>query len=97
MSISERKLEPGMLIQTNYEGPYRIKSIERDCNCPSYSQRHICMTATKPDGTDMYYLNGWIEETLLSIDKTYFGHKTELDYDTITILPNDKPIQTSLF
>lgn len=27
------KLEPGMLIETNYSGPYRIVSVSRGCTC----------------------------------------------------------------
>jgi hypothetical protein len=101
------KLYPGMLIRTNYSGPYRIESVDRNCVCPSYLDKinmpnpptrrpHIHLTCTKPDGTDKYWLNGWDEETLLSLEKSYCGHKTELDYDCIIIVDQDEPVQTTL-
>jgi hypothetical protein len=93
------KLYPGMLIRTNYSGPYRIESIDRDCSCQSYPPNcrpHIHLTCTKPDGTDKFWLNGWDEETLLSLDKSYCGFKTELDHDYIVILEQDNPVQTTL-
>ena len=37
--LPEMLLYPGMLIKTNYSGPYRIKRIVRDCRCPSYLDR----------------------------------------------------------
>jgi hypothetical protein len=101
------KLYPGMLIRTNYSWPYRIEQIDRDCTCPSYQDSismknppnrrpHIHLTCTKPDGTDKYWLNGWCEDTLLSLDMSYCGGKTELDYDHIVILDQDEPVQTTL-
>jgi len=97
-----------MLIKTNYSGPYRIVEVDRNCTCPSYldsissrspkpREPHIHITCTSPDGQGRYYLNGWLEDSLRSIDKSYCGCKTELDFDYITILDNDREIQMSLF
>lgn len=101
------KLEPGMLIDTNYSGPYRIASISRGCTCSSYLDElsgrhrrrspHIHVICTRPDGTGEFYLNGWNEETLKSLEKTYCGMKKKLDYDVISVLPGDRPIQGTLF
>jgi len=102
------KLHPGMLIRTNYSGPYRIQSIRRNCQCQDYlgtistknhpeRRPHIHLTCTRPNGTDKYWLNGWSEETLLSLSKSYCGGKTILDYDSIVIIGNDIPVQTTLF
>ena len=102
------KLEIGMLIKTNYSGPYRIVDIIRGCTCPLYldeinmkdppnQPEHIHIVCSHPDKPrDLYWLNHWNEKTLLSLDKSYCGHKTELDYDRIIILENDRPIQISL-
>ncbi len=103
------RLEPGMLIKTNYSGPYRIVSIIRGCTCPLYMDDinregapeqppHIHLTCCAPDNPrDRYWLNWYDEETLLSLTQSYCGHKTELDYDIIIILDNDRPVQGSLF
>jgi len=101
------KLEPGMLIKTNYSGPYRIKSIKRGCICQLYSDRmkgidqeqppHIHLTLTRPDGTARFWMGHFDEETLLSLNKTICGHKTKLGYDRIIIMDQDRPIQQSLF
>jgi len=86
------RLEPGMLIKTNYSGPYRILEIDRR------HTRHINLTCVHPDSNrSVFYLNGWIEEDLRSISKTFCGHKTTLGYDHIFILPNDQPLQLALF
>ncbi len=102
------KLEPGMLIKTNYSGPYRIVKIKRGCTCPSYVDSinstnpkpqppHIHLECTDPDGSDHFCLGYFCEETLKSLWKTCCGNKEELDYDWIEILDNDTPIQLSLF
>ena len=106
------RLEPGMLIRTNYSHEaYRIVRIERGCTCPSYRASleekepaprapHINIHCADPEDPSMrvrYYLNGWDETTLTSLDRTYCGYKIELAHDTITILPADKPIQQTLF
>lgn len=103
------KLEPGMLIETNYSGPYRIKSVTRGCTCPNYVDTinlkspppqppHIHIVCSDPDGKGTpSYLNGYDEETLKSLDKSYCGEKEELDYDYITISEQDKPIQKTFF
>lgn len=102
------RLEPGMLIKTNYSGPYRIKHVARDCVCPKYldeinmdnpppQRPHIHLECSRQDGTGKFWLNGWDEETLQSLDKSHCGHKTELGFDTITVLESDQPIQLSLF
>lgn len=105
------KLQPGMLIKTNYSGPYRIISVSRGCTCPNYVDSinmedppdqppHIHIVCTDPEGksrSDNYsYLNGYDEETLQSIDKSYCESE-ELEHDYITILKQDKPIQKMLF
>lgn len=101
------KLEPGMLIKTNYSGPYRIKSIKRGCRCKLYSDTmkgidreqppHIHLTLTRPDGTGRFWMGHFYEGTLLSLNKTICGCKKELDYDRIIIMDQDRPIQQSLF
>lgn len=102
------RLEPGMLIKTNYSGPYRILKIERGCTCPLYLDEldfddpppqppHIHLTLTNPDGSGRMYLNYFVEETLTSLQKTICGQKAELDYDYIIVLDQDKPVQQSLF
>lgn len=82
-------LEIGMLIKTNYSGPYRIKSISRGCGCDRYEREHIHLVCTNPDGTGKFWLNGWDERTLRSLNKTYCGYKEEPDFDTITVLSED--------
>lgn len=82
-------LQVGMLIETNYSGPYRIKSISGGCRCGQYERKHIHLVCTRPDGTGKFWLNGWDEETLRSLDKTYCGYKKEPDFDTITVLSED--------
>jgi hypothetical protein len=78
------RLEKGILIRTNYSGPYRIMDIRRGCTCPSYldsidmenppAQRpHVDLVCSRPDGTGRFYLNGWIEGTLRSISKSFCG------------------------
>ena len=76
------RLEVGMLIETNYSGPYRIVEIERDCTCPLYLDElemdddappqppHIHLVLSDPNGRGRYYLSHFIEETLLSIEKS---------------------------
>ncbi len=102
------KLELGMLIKTNFSGPYRVQKIERECTCPSYVDSinsanakpqppHIHLVLTNPDGTGRFYLGHFCEETLKSLWKTYCGNKKKLDYDWIDILDADRPIQLSLF
>ena len=101
------RLEVGMRIKTNYSGPYRIKSITRDCTCPLYNpdytkenpptEPHIHLVLTDPDGRGESYLSHFIEETLLSIQKTYCGLKDKPDYDRIIIVDQDQSIQTSIF
>lgn len=99
-----------MLIKTNYSGPYRIKSVKRGCTCPSYldeinskgkpvppRKKHIHIHCSRPDGKGDFYLNGWDEDTLMSIDKSFCGSKKSLDYDWIEILENDQSIQLELF
>ena len=99
------KLEPGMLIETNYSGPYRIKSIERGCTCSAYDigrgkppprPEHIHLILSSPDGNGKFYLNGYNEETLKSWDMSW-NEKEELEPDYITILKQDKPIQSTFF
>jgi len=98
------KLEKGMLIRTNYSGPYRILKIIRGCTCPSYldttnkdNPPHIHLTVTRPDGSRKCWLNYFVEETLLSLHKTYCGYKTEIDYDRIIVMKSDVPIQFTLW
>jgi hypothetical protein len=102
------RLEQGMLIKTNYSGPYRIKEITRNCTCPSYKDQmnkkdsprrgeHLRLVCSRPDGTGNFYLDGFVEDTLKSLDKTYCGQKIEIDHDCIVILEKDRPVQMSLF
>jgi len=96
------KLEVGMLIKTNYSGPYRIKHIIRGCTCPLYMESapqpaHIHLTVSRPDGSGKFYLSHFFEDTLCSLDKTYCGFKAKLDFDRIIVLPPDGEIQTTLF
>ena len=102
------RLESGMLIKTNYLGPYRIVEVMRNCTCPSYvdeinmvnppeREAHMHLVLSGPDGKGIFYLNGFNEQTLLSLNKTFCGHKKELDYDRIIILEQDRPIQGTLF
>jgi len=102
------KLEPGMLIKTNYSGPYRIKRVRRGCTCPNYidslnmknppaSPSHIHLEVTRPDGTGDFSVCRFFEESLMSLNKTYCGHKDVLDYDRIFIIDQDRPIQMTLF
>lgn len=102
------RLEIGMLIKTNYSGPYRIKRVTRGCTCPSYidyinlrdpppGRPHIDIVATRPDGSGEFYLNRWDEDTLQSLDKSYCGMKTALNYDWIEVLLSDEPVQLTLF
>jgi len=100
------KLEPGMLIKTNFSGPYRIKAIKRGCRCQLHSNRmkgidqnqpsHIHLTMTRPDGTGRFWMGHFDEGTLLSLQKTYCN-KTELGYDRIIIMLQDQPVQGTLF
>ena len=103
------RLEPGMLIKTNYsERQYRIVLIERGCTCPLYLDEidmddpppqppHIHLTLTRPDGTGKFWMGHYVEETLLSLQKTYCGMKPAPDYDRIIILEQDRPVQATLF
>ena len=102
------RLESGMLIKTNYLGPYRIVEVMRNCTCPSYvdeinmvnppeREAHMHLVLSGPDGKGIFYLNGFNEQTLLSLNKTFCGHKKEFDYDRIIILAQDRPIQGTLF
>lgn len=86
------KLEIGMLIKVNNSEAYRIKNIDR--RFPPY----VHLVCVHPGNNHSeFYLNYWIEDELRSDNKTYCGHKKELDYDRITVLDNDRPIQMSLF
>jgi hypothetical protein len=81
------RLEPGMLIKTNYSRPYRISEIDRR------HPDHINLVCMSPDSNrSQFYLNGWVESDLRSISKTYWRHKTKLDNDQIFILPNDQQL-----
>lgn len=102
------KLKKGMLIKTDYSGPYRIVEIERGCTCPLYLNEidmdnppdqppHIHLTLSRPDGSGRFWLGHYVEETLQSLYKTYCGGKTMLDFDKITVLEPDHPVQMSLF
>ena len=107
--VERKRLEPGMLIKTNYSSePYRIVEVERGCTCPFYldeidldeppaQPEHIHLTLTRPDGTGRFWMGHYVEETLLSLDKTYCGLKDKPDHDRIIILEQDKPIQKTLF
>jgi len=100
------KLEKGMLIKTNYSGPYRILDIERGCTCSSYldelnmddppqQPKHMHLVLTRPDGTGRFWLNYFIEETMESIGPTICGG--EWGHDRIIALDQDKPVQMELF
>ena len=102
------RLENGMLIKTNYSGPYRIVKIYRNCTCPFYldwieqgypppTAPHLHLVCSKPDGNGTYYLSHWDENTFRSLGKSYCGMKTELDYDYIEVLTPDRPIQLTMF
>jgi len=102
------RLEKGMVIKTNYSGPYRIAEIIRGCTCPSSLDEvnmvnppaqpaHLHLVLTKPDGSGKFWLGHFVEETLLSLQKTYCGHKSEPDYDRIIVLEPDAPVQMTLF
>jgi hypothetical protein len=69
-----------MYVRTNYNtGPYEIVHITRNCTCPEYldsinmldppaSRPHIHLTCCAPGNPrNMYWLNGYDEETLRSI------------------------------
>lgn len=100
------ELSPGMLIRTNYSGPYRVETVERGCTCPQYdaakggprseaSPPHIHLTCTLPEKpTEKRWLSHWDEETLQSLDWTYCGHKAERAPDWIEILedPEGRPL-----
>ena len=108
-------LFPGMLIKTNYSGPYRIKNLRRDCTCPSYlSQindatprrrpRHLRMVLTRPDGSGEFYLDGFIEESLQSLELSRCSKTGQLIHDWIEVIEvedrevkNRKPIQMGLW
>lgn len=99
------RLTKGMLIETNYSGPYRIVSIRRGCTCPDPVDEinnpgdakdrvpHIHLTLSNPNGKGRFWINGILEEKLRSIKKSYCN-KEKLGFDTITILP---AIQISMF
>ena len=76
------RLNVGDIVRTSYgTGPYEVTHIERDCDCPSFmdsltylneapkSPRHTHLTCKKVGERhrDPYYLNGYEEETLLSV------------------------------
>lgn len=102
------KLNPGMLIKTNYRtGPYRIKKIIRGCTCahllaqinmknPPDLPTHLHLILTTPEGRGEFYLNYYDEQTLTSYGPgSYEGTK-----DRIIILTKDRPlppIQMDLF
>ena len=82
-------------------------AITRDCSCPLYHDEtnmknppaqppHIHLVCTHPDGGGKFWLGHFVEETLLSLQKTYCN-KTELDYDRIIIIEQDIPVQGTLF
>lgn len=96
---SSARLSPGMLIRTNYSGPYRIESIRRDCTCPVFwdefhngasakaGRAHIHLTCSAPDRPGSHYwLNRWDEDSLESLDATYCGMKHEPAPDWIEVL-----------
>jgi len=101
------RLEKGMLIKTNYSGPYRILDIiDRQCTCSSYldvldyedppaQPPHMHLVLTNPDGTGRFYLNDFNEETLMSLQPTICGG--EWGHDRIIILEQDRPIQMGMF
>ena len=102
------KLESGMLITTNYSGPYRVKDVRRGCTCSRYvdtlnlrdpppGRPHIDIVCTRPDGSGEFYLNRWDEDSLRSLDKSYCGIKSQLDHDWIEVLKDDQPVQLTLF
>jgi len=110
MSTTER-LEPGMTIRTNYgREEYTILEVTRGCTCPSFRDSMnmknppprpphlhlVCYVTGDPKKTKRW-LNGFDEATLRSLEKTYCGKKTELDYDYITITGQDGNVQLSLF
>lgn len=55
------------------------------------------LICTKPDGSGKFWLNDWDEETLLSLEKTYCGYKSNADYDRIFVVGMDRPVQMTLF
>jgi len=92
------RLHPGMLIRTNYSGPYLIKKIERGCTCPSPEDElemsapppqpeHIHLVLTDPEGKGEYYLGYYVETTLKSV----------ISGDWIEIMEQDKPVQMEMF
>lgn len=97
--MGKRLLEVGQIIKTNYNtGPYRIKSIHRECTCPecirsingddSPSLKHIHLIVKDLNGgRGDYYLNGYNEETLKSVWSD----------DYLILCEDDQPIQISLF
>ena len=101
-------LEIGMKIKTNYsDESCTITGIDRGCTCPSYldeiemddppdRREHIHLELVNGAGQKRW-LNGYDENTLLSIEQSYCGGKAHLDYDRIIILPNDRPFQPGLF
>ena len=91
------RLEIGMLIKTSYStGPYRIIGIKRGCTCSSYldsinmkepplRSEHIHLSLCNPEKKrDRYWLSGYDEESLASVDSE----------DYLILLPQDKPIQS---
>ena len=102
------RIEKGMLIETNYSGPYRITEVKRGCTCPTYPDSmdmadpppqppHLHLATTRPDGTGRFGLNHFSEETSLSLQKTYCGGKAVLDFDRVIIMDQDGPVQQTMF
>jgi len=92
------RLHPGMLIRTNYSGPYRIRWIERGCTCPSPEDElemidppplpeHVHLVLTDPAGRGEYFLGYYVEATLKSV----------ISGDWIEIMEQDKPVQMEMF
>ncbi len=97
------RLIKGMLIKTNYSGPYRIVEITRGCTCPldqiegQPTPPHIHLVLTHPVGGGKFWIGWFIEETLLSVQKTYCGYKTKPDFDRIIVMEQDRLVQMELF
>ncbi len=103
------RIIPGMLIKTNYSGPYRVKSITRGCTCRPYSMTlnfpgdkepwapHLHLVLSGPDGKGEYYLSHYDEETLIDNGVPNHPDNDGPEYDWIEILPDDEPVQEILF
>ena len=102
-----------MLVKTGYgTGPYRIKHIVRGCTCPCSldkfnmqtpppSPPHVHMILSDPDGRGEFYLGWYDEDTLQSVARSYDGSDEDCaipaSKDVLIILPDDRPVQTTLF